>query len=113
MLVTALSNLLDNAVAYSADGTQIAVTVHLRGDAVEIAVKDQGIGIAEPDQERIFERFYRVDDPHLRHLAGTGLGLYIARELARRHGGDVYVESSAEDEGSRFTLALPALRPSP
>lgn len=113
-LVTALSNLLDNAVAYSAEGTQVAVTVHLRGDAVEIAVKDQGIGIAEPDQERIFERFYRVDPARSRATGGTGLGLAIVKHIVGNHGGQVTVWSQ-QGAGSTFTMRLPAgpLHPNP
>jgi two-component system sensor histidine kinase SenX3 len=106
-LVTALSNLLDNAVAYSAEGTQIAVTMHLRGDAVEIAVKDQGIGIAELDQERIFERFYRVDPARSRATGGTGLGLAIVKHIVSNHGGQVTVWSQP-GAGSTFTMRLPA-----
>ena len=107
-----LDALLSNALVYSTAAPEVAVIVEDE-PGPRVAVQDRGRGVPEAEWERIFERFYRVDDPHLRHLAGTGLGLYIARELARRHGGDVYVESSAEDQGSRFTLALPALRPSP
>jgi two-component system sensor histidine kinase SenX3 len=111
-LVTALSNLLDNAVAYSAEGTQIAVTVHLRGDSVEIAVKDQGIGIAEVDQERIFERFYRVDPARSRATGGTGLGLAIVKHIVGNHGGQVTVWSR-QGAGSTFTIRLPADPPRP
>jgi len=106
-LVTALSNLLDNAVAYSAEGTQVAVTVHLRRDAVEVAVKDQGIGIAELDQERIFERFYRVDPARSRVTGGAGLGLAIVKHIVGNHGGQVTVWSQP-GAGSTFTVKLPA-----
>lgn len=106
-LVTALSNLLDNAVAYSAEGTQVAVTIHLRGDAVEIAVKDQGIGIAELDQERIFERFYRVDPARSRITGGAGLGLAIVKHIVGNHGGEVAVWSRP-GAGSTFTMKVPA-----
>src|SRR5947209_3859520 len=111
-LVTALSNLLDNAVAYSAEGTQVAVTVHLRGAAVEIAVKDQGIGIAELDQERIFERFYRVDPARSRVTGRTGLGLAIVKHIVSNHGGQVTVWSRP-GAGSTFTVKLPAGSTSP
>jgi two-component system sensor histidine kinase SenX3 len=111
-LVTALSNLLDNAVAYSAEGTQIAVTVHLRGDSVEISVKDQGIGIAEMDQERIFERFYRVDPARSRATGGTGLGLAIVKHIVSNHGGQITVWSR-QGAGSTFTMRLPAGPPGP
>ena len=106
-LVTAVSNLLDNAVAYSADGTEVAVTAHLRDGAVEISVKDQGIGIAPLDQERIFERFYRVDPARSRATGGTGLGLAIVKHIVSNHGGEVNVWSRP-GAGSTFTLRLPA-----
>jgi two-component system sensor histidine kinase SenX3 len=111
-LVTALSNLLDNAVAYSSKGTKVAVTVHLRGAAVEVAVKDQGIGIAELDQERIFERFYRVDPARSRMTGGTGLGLAIVKHIVGNHGGQVTVWSQP-GAGSTFTVKLPAAPTSP
>jgi len=107
-LVTALSNLLDNAVAYSAEQTQVAVGVHSRDGIVEIAVKDQGIGIAELDQERIFERFYRVDPARSRATGGTGLGLAIVKHIVGNHGGEVSVWSQP-GAGSTFTIRLPAV----
>jgi two-component system sensor histidine kinase SenX3 len=108
-LVTAVCNLLDNAVAYSAAGTQVAVGVHARDDAVEIAVKDQGIGIDESDRERIFERFYRVDPARSRETGGTGLGLAIVKHIVQNHGGEVAVWS-LPGAGSTFTLRLPVTR---
>jgi two-component system sensor histidine kinase SenX3 len=107
-LVTAVANLLDNAVAYSPDGTRVAVGVHARDDAVEIAVKDEGIGIAPSEQERIFERFYRVDPARSRATGGTGLGLAIVKHIVSNHGGEVTVWSSPGD-GSTFTIRLPAV----
>jgi len=109
-LVTALCNLLDNAVAYSSEGTQIAVGVHARDQAVEIAVKDQGVGIADVDQERIFERFYRVDPARSRATGGTGLGLAIAKHIVSNHGGEIAVWSRP-GAGSTFTIRLPAEAP--
>jgi two-component system sensor histidine kinase SenX3 len=106
-LVTALSNLLDNAVAYSAEATRVAVGVHCRSDAVEIAVRDEGIGIADTDQERIFERFYRVDPARSRDTGGTGLGLAIVKHIVSNHGGEVTVWSQP-GAGSTFTIRLPA-----
>jgi two-component system sensor histidine kinase SenX3 len=105
-LVTAVSNLLDNAVAYSPPGTKVAVGVHLRDDAVEIGVTDQGIGIDEADQERIFERFYRVDQARSRETGGTGLGLAIVKHIVSNHRGEVIVWSKP-GEGSTFTVRLP------
>jgi two-component system, OmpR family, sensor histidine kinase SenX3 len=108
-LATAVGNLLDNAVAYSGEGTRVAIGVHRRGDAVEIAVTDQGIGIADEEQERIFERFYRVDPARSRATGGTGLGLAIVKHTIGNHGGDVAVWSRP-GAGSTFTIRLPAAR---
>jgi len=105
-LVTALSNLLDNAIAYSADRTEVAVGVHRREAAVEIAVRDQGIGIDAADQERIFERFYRVDPARSRDTGGTGLGLAIVKHIVSNHRGQITVWSQP-GAGSTFTLRLP------
>ncbi len=106
LLVTAVRNLLDNAVAYSPEGTQVAVGVKRRDDLVEIAVVDEGIGIDPADQERVFERFYRVDPARSRDTGGTGLGLSIVKHVAADHGGDVSVWSQP-GRGSTFTLRLP------
>jgi two-component system sensor histidine kinase SenX3 len=105
-LVTAVSNLLDNALAYSPAGTRVAVGVNLRADVVEIAVTDQGIGIDDADQERIFERFYRVDQARSRETGGTGLGLSIVKHIVSNHGGEVTVWSQL-GAGSTFTVRLP------
>ena len=111
LLVTALRNLLENAVAYSPDKTRVDVsTRRVGGNAVEISVSDQGIGIPERDLERIFERFYRVDPARSRATGGTGLGLAIVKHVTAAHGGKVTVLST-EGAGSTFTLRLP-LRPS-
>ncbi|MFS0704906.1 sensor histidine kinase [Cellulomonas sp. 179-A 9B4 NHS] len=106
LLVTAVRNLLDNAVAYSPEGTQVAVGVARRGELVEIAVVDEGVGIDPADQERVFERFYRVDPARSRDTGGTGLGLSIVKHVAADHGGDVSVWSQP-GRGSTFTLRLP------
>ena len=105
-LVTALVNLVDNAVAYSSPGTRVAVGTRRREDSVEISVSDQGIGIAERDLERVFERFYRADPARSRATGGTGLGLAIVKHIATNHGGGVSVWS-VEGSGSTFTLRLP------
>lgn len=110
-LVTAVGNLLENAVSYSGEGTRVAVGVHLRGATVEIAVSDEGIGIAEAEQGRIFERFYRVDPARSRETGGTGLGLAIVKHTIGNHGGEVSVWSEP-GSGSTFTIKLPA-RPTP
>ena len=107
LLITALRNLLENAVAYSPDKTRVEVSVRSApGDAVEISVADQGIGIPERDLERIFERFYRVDPARSRATGGTGLGLAIVKHVTAAHGGKVTVVST-EGAGSTFTLRLP------
>ncbi len=111
-LVTALVNLLDNAVSYSQEHTRVAVAVRRREGAVEISVTDQGIGISDRDTERIFERFYRVDPARSRVTGGTGLGLAIVKHIATNHGGEVDVWS-VEGSGSTFTLRLPVAGTAP
>ena len=105
-LAMAISNLVENAINYSPDGTQVAVTLSSSNGLVEISVKDQGIGIPDKDLERIFERFYRVDPARSRATGGTGLGLSIVKHVATNHGGDISVWS-VEGAGSTFTLRLP------
>jgi len=107
-LVSAVSNLIDNAVKYSEKGASVNVGTQRVGDTVEIEVRDQGIGIPQADRERIFERFYRVDRARSRGTGGTGLGLSIVRHIMNNHGGQVNV-SSQEGEGSTFRLTLPAI----
>jgi two-component system sensor histidine kinase SenX3 len=106
-LATACANLLDNAIAYSPDGTRVAVGAQRAGEFVEVSVVDQGIGISPEDRERIFERFYRADPARSRATGGTGLGLAIVKHIAGNHGGRVTVWSD-EGAGSTFTLHLPA-----
>ncbi|HEX5190383.1 MAG TPA: ATP-binding protein [Streptosporangiaceae bacterium] len=107
LLITALRNLLDNAVAYSPEKTRVVVSTELVSrDIVELSVSDQGIGIPERDLERIFERFYRVDPARSRVTGGTGLGLAIVKHVTAAHGGKVTV-TSKEGAGSTFTLRLP------
>ena len=105
-LETAVRNVLTNAVAYSEPGTRVAVAVRTGPQLVEIDVKDQGMGIPDSETDRIFERFYRVDEARSRVTGGTGLGLSIVRNVCRNHGGDCLVWS-VENEGSTFTLQLP------
>ena len=107
LLVTALSNLLDNAVAYSPPGSPVSVSRRLVAGFVEIAVTDRGIGIAEDQQTRVFERFYRVDKARSRATGGTGLGLAIVKHVAANHGGEVKLWS-LPGTGSTFTLRIPA-----
>src|SRR5687768_3521722 len=107
LLVTALSNLLDNAVAYSPPGSPVSVSRKLVDGFVEIAVTDRGIGIAEDQQTRVFERFYRIDKARSRATGGTGLGLAIVKHVAANHGGEVKLWS-LPGTGSTFTLRIPA-----
>ena len=107
LLVTAVRNLLDNAVAYSGSNTRIGLGVRAAGDLVEIVVVDQGIGIEADQQARIFERFYRIDPARSRDTGGTGLGLSIVKHIASDHGGDVRIWSEP-GRGSTFTLRIPS-----
>jgi two-component system, OmpR family, sensor histidine kinase SenX3 len=107
LLVTALSNLLDNALSYSLPGSPVLVSRRLENGFVEIAVADRGIGIAREHQERVFERFFRIDQARSRSTGGTGLGLAIVKHVAANHGGDVRLWSEP-GTGSTFTLRVPA-----
>ena len=106
-LVSALTNLVDNAVKYSDDGTAVSICVRGEGAMIALSVADHGVGIPARDLDRVFERFYRVDRGRSRETGGTGLGLAIVRHVATNHGGDVQVQSR-EGEGSTFTLHIPA-----
>jgi signal transduction histidine kinase len=101
-----LINLIDNAVKYSPNGGRVKVAVEARDGGVRIAVRDEGIGIPALEQRRIFGKFYRVDPGLARGVGGTGLGLYICRELVRRMDGRLSV-SSEEGKGSTFAVDLP------
>ena len=105
-LVSAIGNLVENAVKYSEVGSAVEVTARTDGDWVEFTVKDFGLGIPSRDLDRVFERFYRVDRARSRDTGGTGLGLAIVRHVANNHGGDVSV-TSIEGEGSTFALKIP------
>ncbi|NLU77186.1 two-component sensor histidine kinase [Micromonospora sp. HNM0581] len=109
-LATAVANLVENALNYSAEDTTVRIATRTAGEQVEIAVTDQGIGIAPTDVERIFERFYRADQARSRATGGTGLGLAIVKHIASNHGGRVDVTSTLGG-GSTFTLRLPASPP--
>jgi two-component system sensor histidine kinase SenX3 len=105
-LIMAIHNLLENAINYSPQNTNVSVSTSLTDEIVEIIVTDQGIGIAEGELERIFERFYRVDPARSRETGGTGLGLSIVKHVASKHGGEVRVWSSPK-VGSSFAIRLP------
>lgn len=108
LLVTALRNLIDNAIRYSPPNTRVGIGVRSREGLVSISVTDQGEGLSAEDQERVFERFYRVDAARSRHTGGTGLGLSIVKHVASNHGGEVTLWSQP-GQGSTFTLRLPEM----
>lgn len=105
-LVSVFSNLVDNAIKYSEAGGVVLVESSIHGDEVTVNVTDHGIGIADHDQKRVFERFYRVDKARSRATGGTGLGLSIVRHIVLEHGGSIDVRSE-EGTGSTFMVRLP------
>jgi signal transduction histidine kinase len=107
-IVLALHNLLGNAIKYTPEGGKVEVRVDTDADHVKVEVSDTGIGIASEETELIFEKFYRAKDKRVSQITGTGLGLALAREVVRLHGGDITVQSQL-DKGSTFTLTIPTL----
>ena len=105
-LIMAVHNLVENAINYSPENTKVSVTTASESGIIDISVTDQGIGISELEQDRIFERFYRVDPARSRQTGGTGLGLSIVKHVAAKHGGEVKVWS-VENVGSTFSIRLP------
>jgi two-component system sensor histidine kinase SenX3 len=112
LLMTAFRNLIDNAIRYSPEGTRVGVGVRSRDGLVQVSVTDQGTGITAEEQERIFERFYRIDAARSRQTGGTGLGLSIVKHVVANHGGEVTVWSQA-GQGSTFTVRLPEMERDP
>ncbi len=108
LLMTALRNLIDNAIRYSPEDTTVGVGLRERDGLVQISVTDQGPGIAPDEQDRIFERFYRIDAARSRHTGGTGLGLSIVKHVVANHGGEITLWSQL-GQGSTFTVRLPML----
>ncbi|MEX0653576.1 MAG: ATP-binding protein [Phycisphaeraceae bacterium] len=106
-LAMALHNLVGNALKYTPEGGVVNVSVDAEDDKLTVDVTDSGLGIAPEDQPRIFDRFYRAQDKRISSINGSGLGLALAREVVRLHGGDITVESQI-DQGSTFTLTVPA-----
>ncbi len=107
-LRTAVFNLFDNAIKYSGEKKDIVVDILTPNiDTVSLRIRDHGVGISRKELKRIFKRFYRSPNPMTGRVKGTGLGLFIVRSVARRHGGDVYAESAGEGRGSTFTFRLP------
>jgi two-component system sensor histidine kinase SenX3 len=107
LLITALANLVSNAIAYSPRGSLVSISRRRCGDNIAIAVTDRGIGIARKDQERVFERFFRADKARSRATGGTGLGLAIVKHVAANHNGSIGLWSRP-GTGSTFTLSIPA-----
>jgi signal transduction histidine kinase len=105
-LKQALVNLVDNAIKYSKPGGEVKISARTDDTQVIIEIKDNGIGISQADQQRIFERFYRVDKSRSRAQGGSGLGLAIVKKIAEEHGGTISVESTL-GEGSTFRITLP------
>jgi signal transduction histidine kinase len=106
---TVVENLLSNACKYAAEPRQTTVTLDGDGEDVLIVVSDHGHGIAPKDLPRIFHRFYRVGDEMTRQVAGTGLGLFLVKEIVARHGGDARASSRGLGFGSEFTISLPRI----
>jgi two-component system sensor histidine kinase SenX3 len=113
-LRTAVSNVLDNAVKYSGDHIDVSVQLEIPDrKRVLLRVKDQGVGIAPKDLKRIFKRFHRVGNRALAHIKGTGLGLFIVKSIAKKHGGTAFAESAGEGQGTTVIIELPRVEPSP
>lgn len=106
LLTVAVQNLISNAIQYSPNGSRVGIGVRTTDGVVEIAITDQGEGIPEEDLDRVFERFFRVDQARSRHTGGTGLGLAIVKHAVQNHGGDIRVWSQP-GHGSTFTIRLP------
>jgi len=106
MLTRGITNLVENAIKYTPDGGKIEVGVTQDGDSLVIAVQDNGYGISEEDQKRLFERHFRIRRREHKRVKGSGLGLFIVRSVAQRHGGDAWVEST-EGKGSTFFIRIP------
>lgn len=107
-LRTAVSNVLDNAVKYSGETVDVRVRLETPDEKrIVLRVRDQGVGIPPDDMKRIFKRFYRVTHRSLTHVKGTGLGLFIVRAIAQKHGGKVFAESGGEGQGTTIVIELP------
>jgi len=106
MVVLALHNLISNALKYTPTGGSVQINVEADENQLHVDVVDTGIGIDEADQQRLFEKFYRAQDKRIASITGSGLGLALAREVVRLHGGDINVQSKI-DEGSTFSMTIP------
>jgi signal transduction histidine kinase len=107
-LRTAVFNVLDNAIKYSGEDVDVRVRLNMPDEKrIVFSVQDRGIGIPPDDMKSIFKRFYRVNDRSLAHVKGTGLGLFIVKSIAQKHGGRVFAESAGEGQGTTITMELP------
>jgi signal transduction histidine kinase len=103
-----IGNLVENAYRYTPENGQVTVHLHpVNGSEVQIDVQDTGVGVAAQDQERIFDRFYRGEDPLVLAAPGTGLGLSIVKQLVEMHDGSIWMDSEGEGKGSTFSFTLP------
>jgi signal transduction histidine kinase len=105
-IAAVLVNLLGNAVKYTPEGGRVTFRVNIKDQNIEISVEDSGVGIAEDEIGKVFDKFFRSNDPRVQAQTGTGLGLALAQEVVRLHGGKLTVESEL-NKGSTFTVTLP------
>jgi len=111
-LRTAVSNVLDNAVKYSGDSVDVRVRLEVADSKrVVLSVQDHGVGIPQDDLKRVFRRFYRVTPRSLAHVKGTGLGLFIVKAIAKKHGGTAFARSDGEGQGTTLVIELPKIEP--
>jgi signal transduction histidine kinase len=111
-LRTAVSNVLDNAIKYSGDQVDIRVRLETQEDRrVVLRVQDRGVGIPPDDLKRVFKRFYRGTPRSLAHVKGTGLGLFIVKAIAKKHGGTAFALSEGEGQGTTLVMELPKVHP--
>jgi signal transduction histidine kinase len=105
-VASVVSNLISNAVKYSPKGRLIDIRCKVDGDKAIVSIKDEGMGIKPDDLAHIFDRYYRVEANHTRHISGFGIGLYLSAEIIKQHGGEIWAESEL-NEGTTFYFSLP------
>jgi len=101
-----ITNLIGNAIKYSPKGTMVQIACETTANKVQVSVRDEGIGLKPQDKEKVFDRYYRVENSHTQHISGFGIGLYLSAEIIRRHEGEIWVESEP-GAGSTFYFSLP------